>query len=113
MELEIYIPPYWISFPDMYSYTLLCSPHLSCVLRYDKHKEYSWPFQELKDLRATLLEDFTKQQEELRTSLSIKEKELEASAALCVQQDSSIEVLKQRLASAAQSRVDAEEVIDR
>ena len=97
----------------MYSYILLCGPHLSCVLRYEKLKEFSSPFQELKDLRATLLEDFNKQQEELRASLSTKEKELEASAALCVQQDSSIEVLKQRLASAAQSRVDAEEVIDR
>ena len=97
----------------MYSYIFLSGPHLSCVLRYEKFKEFSSPFQELKDLRATLLEDFNKQQEELRASLSIKEKELEASAALCVQQDSSIEVLKQRLASAAQSRVDAEEVIDR
>jgi hypothetical protein len=48
----------------------------------------------------------------LKLSLATKELDLEASAALRLQQESSIELLQQRLASEAKSRVDAEEVID-
>lgn len=67
---------------------------------------------ELKDIRAALAEKFSAQQEELKLSLATKELDLEASAALRLQQESSIELLQQRLASEAKSRVDAEEVID-
>ncbi|KAG0628014.1 hypothetical protein M758_2G243900 [Ceratodon purpureus] len=67
---------------------------------------------ELKEVQAVLAEKFSAQQEELKLSLATKEFDLEASAALCLQQESSIELLQQRLASEAKSRVDAEEVID-
>ena len=56
---------------------------------------------------------FSSQQEELKLSLSSKELDLEVSAALCLQQESTIEFLQQQLASEAKSCVDAKEVIDR
>jgi len=69
-------------------------------------------FQELKEVRAAVQEKFSAQQEELKRSLATKEAEAEASAALRLQLESNIELLQQRLASEAKSRVDAEEVID-
>lgn len=66
----------------------------------------------MKEVRATVAEKFSAQQEELKLSLATKEAEAEASAALRLQLESNIELLQQRLASEAKSRVDAEEVID-
>ncbi|XP_073390439.1 uncharacterized protein [Physcomitrium patens] len=67
---------------------------------------------ELKDLQTTLAEKFNAQLEELKISLATKELDLETSSAVRLQQESCIELLEQRLASEAKSRVDAEEVID-
>jgi hypothetical protein len=67
----------------------------------------------MSDVCKDCLDTFSEShQEELKLSLATKELDLEASAALRLQQESSIELLQQRLASEAKSRVDAEEVID-
>lgn len=66
----------------------------------------------MKDLQTTLAEKFNAQLEELKISLATKELDLETSSAVRLQQESCIELLEQRLASEAKSRVDAEEVID-
>ncbi|CAM6105272.1 unnamed protein product [Calypogeia fissa] len=66
---------------------------------------------ELKEVRASVTEMYAKQIEEIRLELVSKSKEVEECSALCSHQQTTIEDLNHRLASAAQSKVDAEEAI--
>jgi hypothetical protein len=67
----------------------------------------------LKELRESISVSFLEEIKEIRHELTTKEKELEEAVAVSTQQQSCIEDLNQRLAAAAQSRRDAEEIIQR
>eukprot|EP01018_Ginkgo_biloba_P012851 Gb_37853 [translate_table: standard] len=66
---------------------------------------------ELKDLRESISVSFLEQIKELHHELAAKEKELAETAAISTQRQSCIEDLNQRLTASAQSRTDAEEII--
>jgi DNA-binding helix-hairpin-helix protein with protein kinase domain len=68
---------------------------------------------ELKEVRASITQKYATQIEDMQVELSARAKELEESAAMISHQQSTIEDLKQHLAVAAKSRLDAEEAIER
>jgi hypothetical protein len=68
---------------------------------------------ELKEVRASITQKYATQIEDMQVELSARAKELEGSAAMISHQQSTIEDLKQHLAVAAKSRLDAEEAIER
>ena len=70
-------------------------------------------FQEIKELRETLSASFLNQIQELRSEIAKKDKELEISNSLCTEQQTQLEDRDRSLASAIQSRKDADEVIKR
>ncbi|KAL3687710.1 hypothetical protein R1sor_014019 [Riccia sorocarpa] len=66
---------------------------------------------EVKEVKTSVASQYVQEIEEVRQELTRKGSELEEIKATCAQQQSTIEDLNQRIAAAAQSRVDAEEVI--
>ncbi len=79
----------------------------------DIETSYSVAAQELKEVRASITQKYATQIEDMQVELSARAKELEESAAMFSHQQSTIEALKQHLAVAAKSRLDAEEAIER
>ncbi|KAH8951402.1 hypothetical protein BDL97_09G026100 [Sphagnum fallax] len=67
---------------------------------------------EIKEVRTSITKKFLSQLDEMQTMLTQREKELEASAAVCGHQQSTLEELKQQLAFATQSQLEAEDVIN-
>ncbi|KAH9552663.1 hypothetical protein CY35_09G078500 [Sphagnum magellanicum] len=67
---------------------------------------------EMKEVRTSITKKFLSQLDEMQTMLTQREKELEASAAVCGHQQSTLEELKQQLAFATQSQLEAEDVIN-
>jgi predicted KAP-like P-loop ATPase len=66
----------------------------------------------MKEVRTSITKKFLSQLDEMQTMLTQREKELEASAAVCGHQQSTLEELKQQLAFATQSQLEAEDVIN-
>jgi hypothetical protein len=67
----------------------------------------------MKEVRTSITKKFLSQLDEMQTMLTQREKELEASAAVCGHQQSTLEELKQQLSFATQSQLEAEDVINR
>ncbi|KAH9553044.1 hypothetical protein CY35_09G099300 [Sphagnum magellanicum] len=67
---------------------------------------------ELKEVRASITQKYAAQIDDMQVELSARANELEESAAMISHQQSTIEDLKQHLAVAAKSRLDAEEAIE-